>query len=132
MVHRCWHATSKIFGLFLLLQSLFFLQNKKVFKYKNGRKLLTLGELFVPGDDQSHFCKPTDVVISDVNKDIYISDGYCNSRVVKYNSNGTFIREFQMSKEEKALFIPHSVIILSSLQLLCVADRENGRFVFRL
>ena len=97
-------------------------------KYKNDQRLLTLGELFVPGDDSLHFCKPTDVVLSDDNLYIYVADGYCNSRIVKFHANGTFIRQYQMPQGEKQLFIAHSLTLIPSLHLLCVADRQNGRF----
>jgi peptidylamidoglycolate lyase len=105
---------------------------KKVFKYSNGKRILTLGELFVPGDDSSHFCKPTDIVLSNDNLFLYVADGYCNSRILKFYSNGTFIKQYQIPQGEKQLFIPHSLILLQSLQLICVADRQNGRFTYRL
>jgi peptidylamidoglycolate lyase len=89
--------------------------------------MLTLGELFVPGDDHSHVCKPTDIVLSNDNLFVYIADGYCNSRILKFNSNGTFIRQYQIPQNEKQLVIPHSLILIESLDLICVADRQNGR-----
>jgi len=91
--------------------------------------MLKLGELFVPANDRKHFCKPTDVVISKENNDIYVADGYCNSRIVQLNANGTFIKEFRMKKKEKQLWVPHSLTIIYSLRLICVADRQNGRSV---
>jgi peptidylamidoglycolate lyase len=101
--------------------------SKKVFKYKDGKRLLTLGELFVPGDDSSHFCKPTDVVVSSDNLNIYVADGYCNSRIIKYNSKGIFLKEYKMPLGEKQLLVPHSLSLIESLNIICVADRQNGR-----
>lgn len=48
---------------------------------------LTLGEAFVPGNDERRFCKPTAVAVHS-NGDFFVSDGYCNSRIVKFNKNG--------------------------------------------
>ncbi len=93
---------------------------KKIFKYSNGKRILRLGELFIPGDDNSHFCKPTDIVLSNDNFFLYVADGYCNSRILKFNSNGTFIKQYQIPQNGKQLFIPHSLILIQSLHLICV------------
>jgi peptidylamidoglycolate lyase len=89
--------------------------------------VLTLGESFVPGDDSSHFCKPTDVAVSNDGLNIFVADGYCNSRIVKFDSKGKYLKEYSMPKGEQQLVIPHSLVLIESLDLLCVADRENGR-----
>ncbi|CAF0952936.1 unnamed protein product [Adineta steineri] len=101
----------------------------QVFKYSGNKLLLTLGELFVPGDDTKHFCKPTDVVVSKDGSNIYVSDGYCNSRIVKFDSNGKLIKQYQMPLGKMPLIVPHSLILIESLNLICVADRENQRIV---
>lgn len=54
---------------------------------------ITLGEAFVPGNDVKRFCKPTDVAVHS-NDDFFVSDGYCNSRIIKYNKNGELILEW--------------------------------------
>lgn len=36
-----------------------------------------------------------------------------------------------MSEGDEPLFPPHSLTIVSFFQLLCVADRQNGRFDLR-
>jgi len=48
---------------------------------------MILGEAFVPGNDEERFCKPTDVAVHS-NGDFFVSDGYCNSRIIKFNENG--------------------------------------------
>ncbi|CAF1489357.1 unnamed protein product [Adineta ricciae] len=101
----------------------------QVFKYSQGQRVLTLGEEFVPGSDSTHFCKPTDVAVSNDGSNIYVADGYCNSRIVKLDANGKFVKEYTMPEEEKQLVIPHSIILIESFGLVCVADRENGRIV---
>ncbi len=32
-----------------------------------------------------------------------------------------------MPQEEKQFIIPHSLLLIESLHLICVADRQNGR-----
>ncbi|CAF0903830.1 unnamed protein product [Adineta steineri] len=59
------------------------------------------GEVFVPGSDSTHFCKPTDV-----------ADGYCNSRIVKLDLKGKFVKEYTMPDEEKQVSIPHKLFVL--------------------
>lgn len=55
--------------------------------------MLTLGEAFEPGSDNEHFCKPTDIAVGS-NGDFYVADGYCNSRVMKFNKDGKFLAKF--------------------------------------
>ena len=104
----------------------------QVLKYSpNGELLFTLGEAFVPGNDAKHFCKPTDVAVSNDRSSIFVADGYCNARLVQFDAQGQFLRQFTIDEEEKdPLVIPHSILLIEPLQLLCVADRENGRSLF--
>ncbi|RUS81531.1 hypothetical protein EGW08_010701 [Elysia chlorotica] len=92
---------------------------------------LTLGEKFVPGNDESHFCKPTDVAIASTGE-FFVSDGYCNSRVLKYSKEGKLMTQWGSSWNGGRLSpfnlnIPHSLTLIESLDLVCVADRENQR-----
>lgn len=54
---------------------------------------LTLGEAFQPGNDNTRFCKPTAVAVES-NGDFFVSDGYCNSRVIKFNKDGQRIMQW--------------------------------------
>lgn len=101
----------------------------QVFKYSNGRMEMTLGERFVPGNDEKHFCKPTDVAVSNDGEKIFVADGYCNSRVVVLDSKGNFVRQYSTGENEDQLVVPHSLTLIEHLNLLCVADRENQRIV---
>ena len=49
----------------------------------NGTLLSTIGTRLEPGNGKDKFCKPTDVAI--LNSKIYVSDGYCNDRVVVFD-----------------------------------------------
>lgn len=44
---------------------------------KKFKPILELGEKLVPGSDEKHFCKPTDVAVAK-NGDFFVADGYCN------------------------------------------------------
>lgn len=66
----------------------------QVFRFKKGyykNPELVLGERFVPGGGQSHFCMPTDTVVG--SNFVYISDGYCNSRIAIYSLSGLYLEE---------------------------------------
>lgn len=96
---------------------------------------LVLGQRFQPGKGDNLFCKPTDVEVLSTGE-FFISDGYCNSRILKYNKAGTLIREFGSSSiatfgtaepGSGTFNVPHSMTLAEDKGLLCVADRENGR-----
>ncbi|XP_064356370.1 peptidyl-glycine alpha-amidating monooxygenase-like isoform X6 [Dromaius novaehollandiae] len=100
--------------------------------------LLILGTALQPGGDKNHFCQPTDVAVDPITGSIYVSDGYCNSRIVRFSPNGLYIQQWG---EETSLdgakpgqfHIPHSLALIPDFSQLCVADRENGRIqCFRL
>src|ERR1044071_712841 len=92
----------------------------------DGKILMTLGEKNVPGEDAGHFNKPTDVVVGN-NGDFFVSDGYGNSRVVKFDKNGKYIKAWgKKGKGEGEFNLPHAIRIDSKGQLY-VADRENDR-----
>ncbi|XP_045356044.1 peptidyl-glycine alpha-amidating monooxygenase isoform X10 [Leopardus geoffroyi] len=97
-----------------------------------GGPLLILGRTMQPGSDQNHFCQPTDVAVDPDTGTIYVSDGYCNSRIVQFSPTGTFItqwgEESSGSNPKPGQFrVPHSLALVPHLGQLCVADRENGR-----
>jgi len=100
---------------------------------KTYKVVMSLGEKLIPGGDDHHFCKPTDVAVAS-NGDFFVADGYCNSRVMKFNKQGKLLASFgrpnggdgsEPSAGEFA--VPHSLTLIEDLNLLCVADRENER-----
>ena len=92
----------------------------------DGKVLLTLGQRGVPGEDDRHFNKPTDVAVAD-NGDFFVADGYGNSRVVKFDRDGKFLLAWGKKGKAPGQFnLPHAVRI-DSKGLLYVADRENNR-----
>ncbi|CAD5207621.1 unnamed protein product [Bursaphelenchus okinawaensis] len=104
----------------------------QVFKLnKDFKPILTLGEKLVPGDDNTHFCKPTDVAVAK-SGEFFVADGYCNSRVMKFDKDGKFIGSFGhantgISPKAGEFFVPHSLVLIEDMNMICVADRENRR-----
>lgn len=109
----------------------------QVFKFTpNNTKnaSMILGERFIPGSDFKHFCKPTSVAVHSKSKDVYVADGYCNHRVIKFNSRGEFIKEYAwqtspMYLSGYELKIPHKIVLIEEVSSACVANRENGSIV---
>nr|XP_044988179.1 peptidyl-glycine alpha-amidating monooxygenase isoform X4 [Jaculus jaculus] len=107
----------------------------QVFKLNLNHKegpLLVLGRSMQPGSDQNHFCQPTDVAVDPSTGAIYVSDGYCNSRIVQFSPSGKFITQWGEESSESnpkpgQFRVPHSLALVPHLGQLCVADRENGR-----
>ncbi|XP_069887109.1 peptidyl-glycine alpha-amidating monooxygenase isoform X6 [Dipodomys merriami] len=107
----------------------------QVFKLDPNSKegpLLILGRSMQPGSDQNHFCQPTDVAVDPRTRAIYVSDGYCNSRIVQFSPSGEFITQwgeasFGRNPTPGHFSVPHSLVLVPHLNQLCVADRENGR-----
>lgn len=106
----------------------------QVFKFTidGSKQKLALGTRFEPGNDDTHFCKPTSV--ADTGRFIFIADGYCNSRIVMFTSTGKYIGQFgeptsrYLPISARPQFnIPHKIVYNEDAKLLCVADRENGR-----
>jgi DNA-binding beta-propeller fold protein YncE len=99
----------------------------QVFKFdRDGNLLMTLGERGVSGNDKSHFNMPTDVAVAS-DGSFYVSDGYGNSRVVKFSPDGTYIISWGSFGTRSGQFnTPHS-IALDSQGNVYVADRGNAR-----
>lgn len=94
--------------------------------------LLVLGRSMQPGSDQNHFCQPTDVAVEPSTGAIFVSDGYCNSRIVQFSPSGKFVTQWGeessgSSPKPGQFSVPHSLALVPHLDQLCVADRENGR-----
>ena len=91
-----------------------------------GKVLLTLGEAGVPGNDHTHFNLPTDVAVLR-DGSFFVSDGYKNTRVMKFTADGKF--EFAWGAKGKGpgeFNLPHG-IALDTQGRVIVCDRENER-----
>ena len=74
-------------------------------------------------------CRPTDVGW-DTQGNIFVSDGYCNNRVVKYDRNGRFLAQAGSEKAGSGLGefnLPHALQVDGNGHVW-VADRSNNRY----
>ena len=92
----------------------------------SGKVLHVLGQKGVAGSDNAHFDKPTDVAfLSDGS--VLVSDGYGNSRIVEFASNGSFKTSWGSAGKGPGQFnLPHAVAV-DAADRVYVADRENDR-----
>jgi peptidylamidoglycolate lyase len=99
----------------------------QVFKFDQaGNLLLALGAPGMPGDDAAHFNMPTDVAVAP-DGSFYVSDGYGNSRIVKFSPEGRFLAEWGAKGNGPGQFdVPHS-LALDGQGRVYVADRGNAR-----
>lgn len=100
---------------------------QQVYKFSaDGRLLLTLGERGVAGADARHFNRPTAVAVAG-DGSFYVSDGYKNTRVMKFSADGKFLFQWGTKGTGPGQFdLPHWVALDASGNVY-VADRSNQR-----
>lgn len=90
------------------------------------RVLLQLGTTGVKGADATHFDMPSDVGFTR-SGDILVTDGYVNSRIVKFAPDGRFIEAWGRKGSGDGEFnLPYSVAVDASDRVY-VVDRGNKR-----
>ena len=95
----------------------------------HGRVLMMIGGVGgAPGDNNTKdgFNRPTGVIFAP-NGDFFVSDGYGNSRVVKFNSEGTYLTQWGKKGTGDGEFDLVHDVALDSAGRLYVADRTNQR-----
>ena len=91
-----------------------------------GRVLLVLGRKDIAAESDWLFNQPTDVAFGK-NGEIYVADGYGNSRVVKFDREGKFIKTWGKYGTGPGEFnLPHTIVVDQSGRVY-VGDRENKR-----
>lgn len=83
-----------------------------------------------PPAEKYTFCRPTDVAW-DAEGNIFVSDGYCNNRVVKYDKNGRFLASVGSEKTgagRDQMNLPHGIAV-DAKGTVYVADRSNHRLL---
>ena len=92
----------------------------------DGEVIKTLGMKSVSGEDETHFNQPTDIAFG-VDGGFYVSDGYGNTRVVRFDKNLKFLGQWGSEGSGYGEFLlPHG-ITTDSEGLVYVADRTNWR-----
>jgi DNA-binding beta-propeller fold protein YncE len=98
-----------------------------------GRVRMVLGCWQTPGgpaersgDYDVRFNRPTDVAWAP-NGDIYVSDGYGNSRVVKFSPDGRYLTEWGRKGQGPGEFNTVHSVAVDKRGRVYVADRENRR-----
>src|SRR3990172_3810028 len=90
------------------------------------RIVMTLGEHGVAGNDQTHFNRPTDIVWLP-NGEFFVSDGYVNTRVVKFSKDGKYLLEWGKPGKGPGEFNTVHGIAIDSRRRIYVTDRGNAR-----
>ena len=87
----------------------------QVYKFsREGELLLTLGTDSVRGTTPATFDMPTDIAVA-ADGTIYVSDGYGNSRIVRFAADGTYLGEWGVKGRADGEFDPpHSAITTGS------------------
>jgi hypothetical protein len=104
-----------------------------IFLFSNdGKRLLkTIGTPNVPGNDGSHFYRPTFMAFTP--EFIFVADGYANTRVVKLDKDGNFIKAWgekgENGKETRPGYFNnvHGVAVDVQSRRVFVNDRGNRR-----
>jgi sugar lactone lactonase YvrE len=94
-----------------------------------GKLVWTLGESGKPAPKWSGqpFNRPTHMAVSPKSGDIFVTDGYGNSRVHRYSPDGKLLLSWGAVGSDPGEFCnPHNVIVDEDENVF-VADRENNR-----
>jgi DNA-binding beta-propeller fold protein YncE len=105
-----------------------------VYKFtQDGKQLMTLGRKGIAGNNASTdlFDGPSDVAVAD-NGDFFVTDGYRNSRIVKFSKNGKFLKIIGGTKGTGPgeFDLVHGIVIDSKGRLLVIEERNQRVQVF--
>jgi peptidylamidoglycolate lyase len=104
-----------------------------IYKFtRDGKKLvMTVGTPMQPGNDQTHFARPTDIAwLPDGT--FFVSDGYVNTRVVKFTKEGKFVMTWGQAgtppneKRPSYMNTVHAIAIDKNRRIY-ISDRANSR-----
>ena len=104
-----------------------------IYKFtRDGKKLvMTVGTPMQSGNDETHFARPTDVAwLPDGT--FFVSDGYVNTRVVKFNKDGKFLLTWgqagkQPNETRPSYMNTVHAIVIDKNRRIYISDRANSR-----
>jgi peptidylamidoglycolate lyase len=99
---------------------------------RDGKKIVqTIGTPMQAGNDETHFARPTDIAwLPDGT--FFVSDGYVNTRVVKFDKNGKFLMTWGQKgtppneKRPSYMNTVHAVVVDKNRRVY-ISDRANSR-----
>jgi DNA-binding beta-propeller fold protein YncE len=91
-----------------------------------GKVLMVIGRSPGNNDSKDSFNEPTGIVFA-ANGDLFISDGYVNSRVIKFSREGDYLTHWGSKGEGDGQFNLVHDVTLDSAGKVYVADRTNQR-----
>ena len=101
--------------------------NHQVFQFSpTGARIVTLGKAGTAGNRIDEFNQPTDVAFG-ARGEIYVADGYGNSRVIKFTPQGGFLGCWGRAGKGPGEFDTPHAIVVDRQQRVIVGDRENDR-----
>ncbi|WIA13049.1 hypothetical protein OEZ86_006342 [Tetradesmus obliquus] len=101
----------------------------------SGKLILSIGKKMTPGSGQRELCKPTQVAFMN-DGSFLVSDGYCNSRVLRYRPDGAFAAQYELPASAgggngrgggSGMAVAHSLVVDECDGEVALADREFGR-----
>jgi len=92
----------------------------------SGEWIATLGIDGVSGCNRTHFAQPTQVCVMP-SGEFFVTDGYGNSRIVKFDPDGNYVLEWGVRGTGPGEFHTPHAIALGRDGLLYVTDRDNDR-----
>ncbi len=106
-------------------------EGHRIVKFSPGGRVLMMiggvgGTAGKEGDTKDAFNRPTDVTFAP-NGDFFVSDGYINSRVIKFNKDGDYLTQWGRKGTGDSEFNLVHDVALDSHGRLYVADRNNQR-----
>jgi sugar lactone lactonase YvrE len=93
---------------------------------KDGKVLMTLGIKGELGADEKHFGGPSDIAFAK-NGDFYVSDGYQNSRIVRFNKDGKYLMSWGKPGTGPGEFNLVHALAMDSKGNLYASDHRNNR-----
>jgi DNA-binding beta-propeller fold protein YncE len=93
---------------------------------KDGEWRRTLGQKGKPGLDEYSFNRPADIAFGP-SGNLYVADGYGNSRVVKYSPEGKYLTAWGKPGKGRSEFNTVHSVAVDSKETVYVSDRENNR-----